>query len=261
MLNQLTSAKLPGAACEHRLSRWQRPPDHHPLRLLHRGSEGPRPPQRAQARPRSATSSRWQTSARRTAARYALFQHMIANHDWSMRAGPKGKDCCHNAEMIGALRRGRRSRSLTTSIFRAVGAPYAVPPAEMNITDVKQRFYRGYCAHNAAAIGDGARRLRAAQPADARRALAQTPGLSRERSARAAVLSRRLFHRHRHRRRRVGRTSQALCSTRLGSAGFAAGFGSLTLGGQRCRAVVIGEVALHPFALAIFGDPQDPRSI
>ena len=31
------------------------------------------------------------------AARYAVFQHMIANHDWSMRAGPAGDECCHNA--------------------------------------------------------------------------------------------------------------------------------------------------------------------
>ena len=50
------------------------------------------------------------------AGRYALFQHMLANHDWSMRAGPAGKDCCHNAELIGPLAPGqRRSRSPTTS--------------------------------------------------------------------------------------------------------------------------------------------------
>ena len=35
-----------------------------------------------------------------------LFQHMIANHDWSMRAGPAGRDCCHNAELIGPLASG-----------------------------------------------------------------------------------------------------------------------------------------------------------
>ena len=35
------------------------------------------------------------------AGRYALFEHLLANHDWSMRAGPVGKDCCHNAELVG----------------------------------------------------------------------------------------------------------------------------------------------------------------
>ena len=54
------------------------------------------------------------------AARFALFQHMIANHDWSMRAGPEGDDCCHNAELIGPLAPGATAaRFPTISIFRA----------------------------------------------------------------------------------------------------------------------------------------------
>ena len=44
------------------------------------------------------------------AARYALFQHMIANHDWSMRAGPVGSFCCHNAELLGLAAPGQQFR-------------------------------------------------------------------------------------------------------------------------------------------------------
>jgi hypothetical protein len=42
--------------------------------------------------------------SQRHAALYGLFQHMIANHDWSMRAGPAGEECCHNAQMIAPAR-------------------------------------------------------------------------------------------------------------------------------------------------------------
>ena len=33
-------------------------------------------------------------------ARFALFEDMISNYDWSMRAGPKGTECCHNARLM-----------------------------------------------------------------------------------------------------------------------------------------------------------------
>ena len=33
----------------------------------------------------------------RDAARVAVFEYMIGNLDWSMRAGPAGQGCCHNS--------------------------------------------------------------------------------------------------------------------------------------------------------------------
>ena len=36
----------------------------------------------------------------RQAARVALFQYMIGNLDWSMRAGPQGEGCCHNSRLM-----------------------------------------------------------------------------------------------------------------------------------------------------------------
>ena len=118
-------------------------------------------------------------------ARYALFQHMLGNHDWSMRAGPAGKDCCHNAELIGTLAPGQTIPIPYDFDFSGfVDTPYATPPAELDITDVKQRLYRGYCVHNAnAAIV--ARQMRAAQP-QILGVLAQEPGLEPRTQARAA---------------------------------------------------------------------------
>ena len=117
-------------------------------------------------------------------ARYAMFQHMIANHDWSMRAGPAGEDCCHNAKMIGSTAPGAAIPIAYDFDFSGmVGAPYATPPDAINISSVKQRFYRGYCAHNADALA-AARQLRAARP-QILGVLAQTPGLEPRTQARA----------------------------------------------------------------------------
>ena len=110
------------------------------------------------------------------AARYAMFQHMIANHDWSMRAGPQGDECCHNAKLIGAEGPGTVipiPYDFDYSGF--VGAPYATPPDQLGIHDVHQRFYRGYCSHNAYALA-AAQQMRAARP-QMLAALSETPGL------------------------------------------------------------------------------------
>jgi hypothetical protein len=110
------------------------------------------------------------------AARYALFQHMLANHDWSMRAGPVGKNCCHNAELIGPLVPGSVTPIPYDFDFSGlVNAPYATPPAVLDIGDVRQRLYRGYCIHNVYALA-AAREMRAARP-QILDVLSQVPGL------------------------------------------------------------------------------------
>jgi hypothetical protein len=118
------------------------------------------------------------------AARYALFQHMLANHDWSMVAGPSGKPCCHNAELIGPLALGSVIPVPYDFDFSGfVNAPYATPPAELNIGSVRQRLYRGYCAHNPQAI-EVARQMRGARP-QLMTAITSTPGLDPQRAAKA----------------------------------------------------------------------------
>ncbi len=122
----------------------------------------------------------------RDAARYALFQHMISNHDWSMRAGPVGKDCCHNAELIGPLAPGQTIPIPYDFDFSGfVDTPYASPPSELSISDVRQRLYRGYCMHNADVMA-AARQMREARP-QILAVLSQVPGLEPRTQARAAT--------------------------------------------------------------------------
>lgn len=114
----------------------------------------------------------------RDAARYTMFQHMLGNHDWSMHAGPKGEDCCHNAKLIG----GPWTISGATipipydfDFSGFVDAPYATPPDELHITDVRRRVFRGNCFQNRESAAVAAE-MRAAQP-QLLSTLAATPGL------------------------------------------------------------------------------------
>jgi hypothetical protein len=118
------------------------------------------------------------------AARYALFQHMIANHDWSMRAGPAGKDCCHNAELMGPLAPSAVVVVPYDFDFSGfVGAPYATPPDELHIGSVRQRVYRGYCIDNPQVLA-AARQMRDARP-QLIAAITSTPGLEPQTQSRA----------------------------------------------------------------------------
>lgn len=89
------------------------------------------------------------------AARSALFQYMIGNLDWSMRAGPKGEGCCHNSRLLAAPGAPASGPNLVTVPYDfdysgLVDAPYAVPP-DGSDTSVRRRDYQGYCAHNSQA--------------------------------------------------------------------------------------------------------------
>lgn len=118
------------------------------------------------------------------AGRYALFEHLISNHDWSMRAGPAGHDCCHNAELIGPLAPGATIPVPYDFDFSGfVGTPYATPPDELHIGSVKQRYYRGYCIHNADVLA-AARQMRNARP-QLISAISSTPGLDPRTQSRA----------------------------------------------------------------------------
>ena len=86
-------------------------------------------------------------------ARFAVFEYMISNYDWSMRAAPKGEECCHNGRL---LTDGSPGTLLTVVPYDfdfsgLVDAPYADPPEGIPIDNVRQRNYRGYCMHLAQA--------------------------------------------------------------------------------------------------------------
>lgn len=99
-------------------------------------------------------------------ARYAIFEHMISNHDWSMRANVQGENCCHNSKLVGRGGLGRGEAMPIPYDFDfsgLVSAPYAGPPPEYGLSSVQDRFFRGYCAHSAQ-FGPVAAEFRAARP-------------------------------------------------------------------------------------------------
>jgi hypothetical protein len=120
------------------------------------------------------------------AARFAMFEHMIGNHDWSLRAGPKGSDCCHNNELIGTLAPGQTIPIPYDFDFSGlVDTPYATPPAALDITDVTERHYAGYCVHNSEALA-AARQMRDLR-AQILGVLTQVPGLDAHSQGRAGA--------------------------------------------------------------------------
>jgi len=121
------------------------------------------------------------------AARYALFQHMISNHDWSMRAGPAGDECCHNAKMITPARgvaAGAIPVPYDFDYSGFVDAPYATPPDVLKISSVRQRQFRGYCSLNNQMLATAVQ-FQAARPAMLA-AIAAIPGIE-ERTVRGAT--------------------------------------------------------------------------
>ena len=114
------------------------------------------------------------------AARFAIFQYMIGNLDWAMQAGPVGDTCCHNSRPIASGGSGAAQLVPVPYDFDfsgMVNAPYATPPSSVNVSNVRQRRYRGLCRHNAEA-----RALYPqfrAQQAVAAQILSSVPGLDR----------------------------------------------------------------------------------
>ena len=101
-----------------------------------------------------------------TAARAALFEYMIGNLDWSMRAGPQGDVCCHNFRLMAASAAARSGLVPVPYDFDYSGfvnAPYAEPPEGIPVSSVRERRYRGHCIHNAQAI-QAAAEFRAKRP-------------------------------------------------------------------------------------------------
>lgn len=85
------------------------------------------------------------------AARTALFQFMIGNLDWDMLQSAQDRDCCHNVRLLAPSDADRTAVVPAPYDFDHSGfvnAPYALPPEGLDVRNVRQRLYRGYCAHN-----------------------------------------------------------------------------------------------------------------
>jgi len=83
-------------------------------------------------------------------SRYALFQYLIANTDWSMLKGPGEEGCCHNGKIL--MEPGSSSNWVVVPYdFDQAGlinTKYALPADGLHIRSVRQRVYRGRCRHN-----------------------------------------------------------------------------------------------------------------
>ena len=81
-------------------------------------------------------------------ARFALFQFVIGNTDWSVTDGPEGEFCCHNGKVIGGENGPYSVVPYDFDNSGLVNAEYAVPNPILPIRSVTQRLYRGYCSFN-----------------------------------------------------------------------------------------------------------------
>jgi hypothetical protein len=77
-----------------------------------------------------------------------VYEYFIANTDFSLVAGPKDSDCCHNAVLY--QKDGGPIISIPYDFDHAglIDAPYAAPNPKFKIKTVKTRIYRGRCANN-----------------------------------------------------------------------------------------------------------------
>lgn len=84
------------------------------------------------------------------AARAAMFQYMLGNLDWALNAGPAGEACCHNVALFAPAGANLALIAVPYDFDYSglVNAPYAVPPAQVPVRNVRTRRYRGFCLHN-----------------------------------------------------------------------------------------------------------------
>ena len=82
--------------------------------------------------------------------KYALFQYLVANTDWSMVKGPGDEGCCHNGKLLAEP--GTQSGWVVVPYdydqSGIINTKYAVPAEALRIRSVRQRLYRGRCMHN-----------------------------------------------------------------------------------------------------------------
>lgn len=81
------------------------------------------------------------------ASRVALFEYLIGNLDFSTLGGPDG-ECCHNSKAFKDSDGRFVSVPYDFDFSGVVDADYATPPQGIELRDIKERIYRGFCVHN-----------------------------------------------------------------------------------------------------------------
>jgi hypothetical protein len=79
----------------------------------------------------------------------AVYEYLIGNTDFSMFAGAKDDDCCHNIVLFVKETDGYLPIPYDFDFSGLVNASYAEPNPKLPIRRVTSRLYRGMCEHNA----------------------------------------------------------------------------------------------------------------
>jgi hypothetical protein len=77
----------------------------------------------------------------------SVFQYLLGNTDFSPILGSKG-ECCHNYELFGKDGAPLLAIPYDFDMSGFVHTPYARPPEELDIDNVRQRLYQGFCVNN-----------------------------------------------------------------------------------------------------------------
>jgi hypothetical protein len=80
----------------------------------------------------------------------AVFQFMVGNTDWSVKLAPDEANCCHNGRVLGleGSESGWRVVPYDFDQTGIINPGYAEPARQLGIRSVRQRLFRGRCAHN-----------------------------------------------------------------------------------------------------------------
>lgn len=83
-----------------------------------------------------------------------LFQYLIANTDFSVKQGPSGEGCCHNARVFARAGTQRDFTIIPFDFDQAgiVNTGYGIPADGLGIRKVTTRLYRGFCWQNEALL-------------------------------------------------------------------------------------------------------------
>jgi hypothetical protein len=81
-----------------------------------------------------------------------MFQFMIANNDYSVIKPSGDDDCCHNIQLIGVEDENGNAADgdvipvpYDFDFSGLVNAPYAAPPSQVPVRDVRKRYFYGLC--------------------------------------------------------------------------------------------------------------------
>ena len=83
-------------------------------------------------------------------SKFALFQYLFGNLDWSAFDAHGDDDCCHNSRLIGEGSEAIPKYGIPYDFDSSglVDPHYALPPAGLGMRNIRQRLYRGFCFAN-----------------------------------------------------------------------------------------------------------------